>query len=76
MHLQSPDPEEFKKLRQEFQKDAMTKYWKYIEGIIQDNGGSLTNGNSPSYADLMIAQSIPSIQSGSWDHVDTNFFDD
>jgi glutathione S-transferase len=76
MYLQSTDPEEYKKLRQEFQKDTMTKYWKYIEGIIQDNGGSLINGTSPTYADLIIAQSVPTIQSGSWDHIDTNFFDD
>jgi hypothetical protein len=76
MYLQSADPEEFKKLRQEFQKGAMTKYWKWIEGIIQDNGGSLISGNSLTYADLIIAQSVPTIQSGSWTHVDTNFFDD
>lgn len=53
----------------------MKKYWTYIEGIIQENGGCFVSGDKPTYADLIVAQAVPGIQSGNWDHIDTNFFD-
>merc|ERR1711935_664389 len=71
----SKDPDELKKLRQEFQKGTFTKYWKFIEGIIQENGGSLVSGSTPTFADLLVDQSVAMIKSGFYDHIDTNFFD-
>ncbi|KAL3935074.1 MAG: hypothetical protein SGBAC_009338 [Bacillariaceae sp.] len=71
----SKNEEEYKKLRKEFQEGAMKKYWTYIEGIIQENGGCFVSGDKPTYADLIVAQAVPGIQSGNWDHIDTNFFD-
>ena len=53
----------------------MTKYWSWIEGIIQKNGGNLVTGPSCTYADLLIAGAVSSIQSGDWTAIDTNFFD-
>lgn len=76
LRFQSKDPEEFKKLRQGYQMGSMTKYWKWIEGIIQDNGGTLVAGTAPSFADLFISEFVPTIQAGFWDHVDTTFFDE
>ncbi|CAJ1952881.1 unnamed protein product [Cylindrotheca closterium] len=72
----SKDQDELKKLRQEFQKDTLTKYWKFVEGIIQENGGILVSGSTPTFADLLIQQSVLMIKLGFWDHIDTNFFDD
>jgi len=71
----SKDPDELKKLRQEFQKGTFTKYWKFIEGIIQENGGSLVSGSTPTFADLLVDQNVAMIKSGFYDHIDTNFFD-
>eukprot|EP00980_Cylindrotheca_fusiformis_P008448 scaffold1786_cov138-Cylindrotheca_fusiformis.AAC.6 len=71
----SKDPEELKKLRQEFQKGTLTNYCQWIEGIIQGNGGTLVAGKSPTYADLVLAGFAPMIQSGFFDHIDTNFLD-
>lgn len=54
----------------------MTQTFSWIEGIIQDNGGTyVSGGNSPTYADLTIALTVPAIETGFWDHIDTNFFD-
>jgi len=73
--MQSKDEEEYKRLRKEFQEGAMTKYWTWIEGIIQENGGCFISGDKPNYADLLVAQSVPAIQSGMWDHIDKDFFE-
>ncbi|CAJ1952879.1 unnamed protein product [Cylindrotheca closterium] len=72
----SKDEEEYKLLRKEFQSGAMKKYWTWIEGIIQENGGCFISGDTPTYADLIVAQAVPAIQSGMWDHIDKDFFDD
>ena len=54
------NPEEFKKLRQEFQNTTMKQMWEWVEGIIQENGGVyISGGNTPTYADLMIALAVP-----------------
>jgi hypothetical protein len=53
----------------------MTKYWTWIEGLIQENGGCFVTGNSPTYADLLAVNQVLVIQSGFWDHIDTTFFD-
>ena len=53
----------------------MTKYWTWIEGIIQKNGGKLVAGTSCTYADLSIARAVAGIQSGNWTAIDTDFFD-
>lgn len=74
--IQSKDADELKKLRQEFQKGTFTKYWKFIEGIIQENGGIYVSGSSPTFADLLVFGSVAQIKTGFWDHIDTNFFDD
>lgn len=71
----SKDEEEYKKLRKEFQEGAMKKYWDYIEGIIQQNGGCFISGDKPNYADLLIAQFVPAIRSGMWDHIDKDFME-
>ena len=54
----------------------MTKYWTWIEGIIQENGGCFVSGTKPTYADLIVAQAVPAIQSGMWDHINKDFFND
>merc|ERR1711915_758829 len=71
----SKDQEELKKLRQEFQETTMTKYWNWIEGIIQGNGGCYVSGTSPTYVELSIAGCVAAVKSGFWDHIDTQFFD-
>ena len=63
-------------MRQEFQKGTFTKYWKFIEGIIQENGGVFVSGSTPTFADLLIQQTVAMLKAGFWDHIDTNFFDD
>ena len=44
--------------------------------IIQENGGIFVSGSEPTFADLLIQQSVTMIKAGFWDHIDTNFFDD
>lgn len=72
--VQSKDEEEFKQLRQEFQDGTMKQYWTWIEGMIQENGGCFISGDTPTFADLMVAQAVPAIDH--WDHIDKNFFND
>lgn len=64
-----------KNLRQEFQKTTMTRYYSWIEGIIQANGGTYVAGKNPSYTDLLIKYAVEAIQAGFWDFIDTSFFD-
>jgi glutathione S-transferase len=70
----SKDPEEFKKLRSEFQETTMKKFSDFIESIIQRNGGKLVVGKSVTMADIAVSQTVKSIESGSWDHIDSKFF--
>ena len=54
----------------------MTKYWKFVESLIQANGGTYVADKKPTYADFVVMASVQGIQKGFWDHIDTNFFDD
>ena len=63
-------------MRQEFQKGTFAKYWAFIEGIIQENGGIYVSGSTPTFADLLIQQSVSMIKVGFWDHIDSNVFDE
>lgn len=72
----SKDPEELKKLRQEFQATTMKKYASFIEKHIQNNGGTLCVGKQVTMADLAVSATVKGIQSGNWDHIDGNFFDE
>jgi len=74
MAPRSSDPEEFKKLREEFQATTMTKFSKFVESIIERNGG-VGVAKKPSIADLGIKFIVDSIASGDWTHVDAKFFE-
>ena len=73
--MQSKDPEEFKKLRQEFEAGMMTTIAKYIEEKIKSNGGCYVVGKTPSMADLGLQATVKSVQSGMWDHINKDFYD-
>lgn len=72
---QDPDADEKKRKRQEWQTTGLTQYADFIESRIQKFG----NGNSvigvPSIADVFLKSLVGGIQSGSFDHVDKDFFD-
>lgn len=70
----SSDPEEFKKLREEYQATTLTKYATFFEEAIQRNGG-IGFTKKPSIADIGVKTLVASIASGDWTHIDTNFFD-
>ena len=72
---QSQDPEEFAKLRKEYEAGMMTTMAKYIEEKIQANGGSLLVGKNPTMADLGLALTVKSVGSGNWDNINKGFFD-
>jgi glutathione S-transferase len=70
----SKDPEEYIKLRKEFQETTMKKFSDFIESIIQRNGGKVVVGKGVTMADIAVSQTVKSVESGSWDHVDSTFF--
>lgn len=70
----SADPLEFERLRKDFQATIMTKYATFFEGIIQRNGGVGVT-SSFTIADMAIHSMVKSIAGGSWDHIDTAFFE-
>jgi glutathione S-transferase len=70
----SSDPDEFKKLREEFQADSLTKYAAFFEASIQRNGG-VGFSKSPSIADIGMKTVADAISSGNWDHIDPKFFE-
>lgn len=72
----SKDPDEFKKLREEYQNTVMTKTAKFVEHIIQTNGGGKYVCRAPSVADLLVKGSVETLKSGMFDHVNKDFFDD
>jgi glutathione S-transferase len=67
--------DDFKDARQGFQKTTMTKTSEFVESIIQTNGGgsSVAKGQA-TVADLLVEGLITTIGSGSWDHIDKDFF--
>eukprot|EP00543_Licmophora_paradoxa_P004442 CAMPEP_0202444104 /NCGR_PEP_ID=MMETSP1360-20130828/3247_1 /ASSEMBLY_ACC=CAM_ASM_000848 /TAXON_ID=515479 /ORGANISM="Licmophora paradoxa, Strain CCMP2313" /LENGTH=180 /DNA_ID=CAMNT_0049059999 /DNA_START=120 /DNA_END=662 /DNA_ORIENTATION=+ len=68
------DKDEMKKLREEFQKETMTKYAIFLENRVQMSGGN-SIASSPSVADLILKTTIGAIETGFWDYIDTKFFD-
>jgi prostaglandin-H2 D-isomerase / glutathione transferase len=70
----SPDKEEMKKLRQDFQATTMTKYADFLENIIAQNGSSLVVGQTVTVADLSMRSLVQAVATGSWDYVDAGFF--
>jgi glutathione S-transferase len=70
----SSDPEELKKKREEYQATTMTKYAAFLEGMIQRNGGS-GFASTASIADLAMMSTVGSIESGSWTHINAQFFE-
>jgi glutathione S-transferase len=70
----SSDPEEFKKLREEFQAGTLTLFAAFFEGGIQRNGG-IGFSKSPSIADIGMKSVVTAISSGDWTHVDPKFFE-
>ena len=70
----SKDPEELKKLRQEYQATTMTKYSTFLESAIQRNGG-VGFAKSPCVGDLLLMIMVCSVAKGSWDHIDPKFFE-
>jgi prostaglandin-H2 D-isomerase / glutathione transferase len=71
----SKDPDEFKKLRQEYQITTMTMIATFVENIIQTNGNGKSVCTEPSVADLVVMGGVEMVSSGMFDHVDANFFD-
>lgn len=69
----SSDPDEFKKLRQEYQATTLTKYATFFEAAIQRNGG-VGFTPKPSIADIGVKSIVNAISTGDWTHVDANFF--
>lgn len=69
------DEEAFKKARVEFQETKLTLTAKFLEGLIQRNGGCFFVKDTPSIADLQLVVSVATIQKGIFDHVDPKFFD-
>ena len=49
---------------------------KFVESIIQKNGGCYVATNKPSYADLLVASTASALKRGFFDHVDTTVLDD
>lgn len=70
----SKDPDEMKKLREEFQAGTMTQYATFIEAAIQRNGG-VGVAKKPSVADIILKGQVDSIKSGNFDHIDPSFYD-
>jgi len=73
MAPKSKDPEELKKLRQEFQAGALTTYLKLVEKRIQDNGGLYVTGKTPTLADLWVEGIKGIYEIGFFDHIDKDF---
>jgi glutathione S-transferase len=72
---QDKDAELKKKNRQEFQAGFMTTCAKFLESRIQKYGGGKGFVSSPSVADFVLMGVVQSVKSGSFDYVDTTFFD-
>jgi prostaglandin-H2 D-isomerase / glutathione transferase len=70
----SPDKEELKKLRQDYQATTMTQYAGFFENIIAQNGSSLVVGQTVTVADLSLWSLVQAVATGSWDYVDAGFF--
>mmetsp|Transcript_29243 Transcript_29243/g.83078 ORF Transcript_29243/g.83078 Transcript_29243/m.83078 type:complete len:200 (+) Transcript_29243:83-682(+) len=70
----SSNPEEFKKLRAEFQAGILTQYATFFEAAIQRNGG-VGFSKSPSIADIGMRSLVRAISSGDWSHINTKFFE-
>lgn len=67
--------EEKKANREAYQKDVMTKYFGLVESRIQQFGGATnTVCGVVSGADVLLMVVVKGIQSGQWDHIDTEFF--
>jgi len=66
--------DEKKSLREEFQKGPMTKYAAFAEKRIQAAGGK-GFANTPSVADVMLMCTVSQISAGTWDYIDTAFYD-
>ena len=83
----SQDPDEYVRLRQDFQSTTMVQYANYFEAKIKANNNraaaTLSNNHSSSYivgssltmADLILQGMVQAVESGSWDHIDKHFFD-
>lgn len=71
----SADPDEFKQLRQDYQRTTMTKYANFVEAAIQRNGGVGVVALQPSIADLALRLLVQGVAQGNWDHVDPHFFE-
>jgi hypothetical protein len=69
----SKDPEELKKLREDFQAGTLTKYAMFLDGLIQKNGVGFAS--TPSIADISLKLIVEGTRSGIWDHIDPTFFE-
>eukprot|EP00055_Hartaetosiga_balthica_P018759 m.135323 g.135323 ORF g.135323 m.135323 type:complete len:245 (+) comp9904_c0_seq1:95-829(+) len=72
----SEDKEEMKRLREEFAKTTLKKCFQYIEGLIEKRGNKFTGGDEISVGDLALMGIVGMIESGGYDFIPTNFFDD
>jgi hypothetical protein len=67
----SKDPEEYMKLRAEYQETTMKQYSDFIESVIQQNGGMLVTGKSVAMADIALTRMVEPIEPRSRDHIDS-----
>jgi glutathione S-transferase len=72
------DKEALKKLRMEFQEKTLTQYASFLERIVARNkatfGSSLVVGKTVTVADIFVNGVIKAFSSGSFDYLDTDFF--
>lgn len=72
------DEEALKKLRTEFQEKTMRQYASFLERLVAKNketsGSSLVVGTTVTVADIFVNGVIEAFSSGTFDYVDTDFF--